>query len=443
MRTSEEFYREWESLLATVDDDAKAYLNRELYSVRHRWVSVWTDLYTTFGARSTQRVESVNAQLKRLLHHGSERPLPELFKVLNDIYDTQERRRIAQLTAEKHTNHRVDGPVYTAAREHVTRYAAERVHQEASYVTEYFALFFPSLPPGVTVDPMAPSAVRTAYIPPTQLLRDHGALSTSLGHTLDVDYTSFSHTKDVQLPYLSHAAYSGGSDDAGAWFVRSKVATSGTRTHWVVLQEDGPAVCTDCPWSNNWLLPCRHILAANNAFWRDQPIFRRSQCHPRWLLDVSSTTATATSSSSALTDTDNALASSWDADGDDPAEMQMSSNELYLDWMAKCARVGNFIKPHGERGLALASRKLEEIINELRAADGTAVLAQVSAPSSRSLHAHSCSVAILCLFTPCSPVSLSPDPTLPRSVLFTYPRHISDTPGTCQSHTLHVPVSYL
>ena len=266
--TAEEFYRQWEQLLNSVDDDSKAYLNKELYTVRHRFVSLWTNKLTTFGAVSTQRVESLNANLKRLFHHGSDRPLAELFDTLLSISDTQERRRVAQLAAEEHTNHRFEGPVYRAAVHHFTRYAAEHIYTESLYVTEYFAVHFPHLPPGVSVNPSAASSVRGSYVPSTQVLRTCRALSTASGHTQQVKLTHFSSILNLHVSYLSHPPYVEGVEGRGVWLVRRRVAQSSTRTHWVVLQDDGPAMCTDCAWSNNWLLPCRHILVANNVLGR-------------------------------------------------------------------------------------------------------------------------------------------------------------------------------
>ncbi len=50
---------------------AAPYLKTEQYGHRYMWSNVWTRQYTTFGARTTQRCESVNSALKLLIRRNS------------------------------------------------------------------------------------------------------------------------------------------------------------------------------------------------------------------------------------------------------------------------------------------------------------------------------------------------------------------------------------
>ena len=66
MRTEDEFESEWRTLLST-NERARPYLTKQLYPDRAMWCSQWTRRYTAFGARTTQRCESVNRVLKHYL----------------------------------------------------------------------------------------------------------------------------------------------------------------------------------------------------------------------------------------------------------------------------------------------------------------------------------------------------------------------------------------
>jgi hypothetical protein len=361
MRTEGEFNQNWDALLEKYPITAK-YLKKELWGVRHRWVSFWTMRYTTFGAKSTQRVESINRLVKYF--HKPDFPLEHLFDTLIEIFTTQDSRRKTQLYEDQFTNHRHSGPVYREATQCVTRYAAEYLHLESINASNYYVMNYGALPTGVDLSPMAASSTRSSYIPPSNHLHNYNIPTTCQGDTMNIPQSNFSHTNDVSGTYLELCSYDKKADGDGAYLVRSRIDSEGVQSHWVVLREDGPASCTDCLWSNNWLLPCRHIFAANLARWPQSSMFRPTQCHTRWLLASLISISSSQPSSSPL--------SQLSTDEMPITEMEMNENSLYREWMAAAVRVATFMKPHGEKGLKYAMNTLMELVNHFADKNTTA-----------------------------------------------------------------------
>ena len=67
------------------------YLHKYVYPHREMWCHVWTRRYTTFGARTTQRCESVNSVLKSMLERNS--TLDQLVKTIVSISDNWAAKR--------------------------------------------------------------------------------------------------------------------------------------------------------------------------------------------------------------------------------------------------------------------------------------------------------------------------------------------------------------
>jgi len=87
--TQETFERRWgETVMVFAEGkpSAEAYLQR-LYDRREHWAWPWVGTAFTVGMQSTQRVESVNANIKKLVH--SKASLPTLFKAIEDILSSQ------------------------------------------------------------------------------------------------------------------------------------------------------------------------------------------------------------------------------------------------------------------------------------------------------------------------------------------------------------------
>ena len=128
VRCEDEFERRWTTLLHTYEP-AREYLTKYVYPNREKWCCVWRRTYTTLGAASTQRIESTFRAIKYFREANS--TLETLFSVILEITESWVRERSRRITSSQHTNHSVSGSVYTAAVQHLTREAAERVFSES------------------------------------------------------------------------------------------------------------------------------------------------------------------------------------------------------------------------------------------------------------------------------------------------------------------------
>ena len=137
-RTEKDFETEWKGLVSAFPK-ASQYLSDHLYPCRMKWAPAWTLEYCTFGARSSQRVESMNSLLK--LCCDANDPLSKIFEAITKIDSAQTRRRVAALQDAPFTNSRLDGPVYNAASRHLTKQAAELVQRESTYHSNYTATY--------------------------------------------------------------------------------------------------------------------------------------------------------------------------------------------------------------------------------------------------------------------------------------------------------------
>lgn len=77
----------YEDMINNASPDETSYLER-LYSLRHKYVEVWTSGYSNFGTRSTQRAESMNGSFKQ--HLETQGPLVDLFHALRKMTKSYE-----------------------------------------------------------------------------------------------------------------------------------------------------------------------------------------------------------------------------------------------------------------------------------------------------------------------------------------------------------------
>jgi hypothetical protein len=137
--TEEEFTSHWTDIIKKFPA-AASYLNSQLFKCRTTWSSAWTLQFTTFGARSTQRVESMNALVKHFTDTND--PLSGLFDAIVHISDEQVNRLKARLLSDPLTNNQCNGPVYRQAALVVTKEAAELLHSEATFESDYVATWY-------------------------------------------------------------------------------------------------------------------------------------------------------------------------------------------------------------------------------------------------------------------------------------------------------------
>ena len=392
MRCEDDFERGWYELLDTYEP-ARDYLSRHVYPQRHHWCRLWTRTYTTFGALTTQRSETVNSVVKYFEEHNS--TLQTLFTTILSITQRWVQERETRISRSRYTNHAASGPVYTTAAEHLTREAAERVYTESLFLTDYDVVLFERLPSDCSSAVSANNSARVNYIPHASFLGTpvvdfqytSGATMVSDGYISGanvVDNTSESGTTLVQPRCTNGAtdAYRPHScldlpDEGSVYCVRHRIEEKGFVTHWVRVRE-GSATCTDCHFNTNYLLPCRHILAVNLRRWPKAIVFRLGQCHRRWWLDDGSVPVTLPSSTALIAPLPNDTVSTEPLPSDeDGSAYELSKDGIHRAWIAAAERASGFIQQHGSPGLQYSLKMIAQLISAL-AAKGPGVPDKVS-----------------------------------------------------------------
>jgi hypothetical protein len=111
------------------------YMHGELYPIRSKWASAWTEPYTAFGAHSTQRVEAMNNLVKQCVRPSH--PLTDLFRCIIELSESQSQVLIDTLSQDKFTKPQFSGPVYASARRVLTKQAAALLHDEGAWRENY------------------------------------------------------------------------------------------------------------------------------------------------------------------------------------------------------------------------------------------------------------------------------------------------------------------
>ena len=381
MADESQFDTEW-SLLIHEYPASRSYLAQWVYPYRRLWCRVWTRQYCNFGAMTTQRSESTNSALKHFLKSNA--TLETLFRILLEIVQRWTTSRDDSVERNQHTNHPTAGPVYSAAIQHLTREAALLVYTESQFVTEYHCHLHRSHPPDCSPSIYSSASTsRRAHFEPHQYLRSpYNDLTQSCSGT-PADFT-LSSSSDVSVSTLSSTGTSSVAtqsadfstdpyhphvcadlpDDGRLYCVRHRVPTKAHVTHWVRVRH-GSASCTDCKFSTNYLLPCRHILATNLVRWTDADAFRLGQCHRRWWLEEDSHPAALPSATGVLYPVDMPITLVDAQPIDDDSERELSKDDIYRQWIAATTAMCGFIQPHGKVGLEYALSVLNDITARL------------------------------------------------------------------------------
>ena len=401
VQTEEEFELDWTELVSTYGA-AQDYLTKQLYPDKQLWCHVWTRRYTTFGARTTQRCESVNRVLKYLLEHNS--TLETLFSTMLAISERWATRRDQRVQNDRFTNHAASGPVYTAAARHLTRDAAELVYSESQFISNYTVFYFEQLPPGCSTALSAPSAARVNYYylysaaesrqPTVNIQSSSSELvvqmqSTCSQSTADLQSNGSESTVEAQSissestvdPYHPHSFHDL-PNVGGAYYVRHRIDSEAGVTHWVRVRE-GSVTCTDCKFNTNYLLPCRHILAVNQLQWPKSSVFHQGQCHRRWWLEQGSPPISLPSTTAVVAPLSAEQTDAPMQDEDDTG--QLSKDSIYGKWIAAAGRACGFIQQHGDPGLQYSLDILKQLITDL-VADGKGVPQQYKVTTHTSPH---------------------------------------------------------
>lgn len=364
--TAAVFDKEWDTLLDLVSGRAKLvdYLNTELHKRRTQWARAWTAQYCTFGARSTQRVESINRMVKHFMPGNAS--LKQLYIELDKIFNKQLKRREQRLLHDQVIKHKYDGAIYQEAVRHITKQAAELVHQQESRCNQYVVAYH-ATPPLHSRDVSLTSFAHTAMDPGTSVVRISDDLVDSpvIRTSHDV-ITCTAHTSDACVVTRTRTSTVQDAGSASGYSVRLRGKEDST-WHWVCV-DDNQATCSDCDFAQNYLLPCRHILAVNLVHWPEGSGYRVEQCHLRWRLADMSTTR------SSLPFVSTACYTEPEVKSEDTAWSLTSTSEpsqdvLYNRFMAKASRLAEFLKPHGEAQFKQAEVWMDGLIRDIAAVD--------------------------------------------------------------------------
>lgn len=335
VNTAEQFESSWTSLLTSYPA-AVDYLSSQWYPKRQKWSSAWTLQYCTFGARSTQRVESINRIIKHFVPAGSS--MQQLFDELIRIFDLQRQRLRQRMDDDEFTNHKHNGAVYRDTVRFLTKQAAEKVHEQSAELPNYSACYYPAHPSSIDIDKSSSSVPRAS-----------SEVSSSVAFTVDAH---------------------GSNRGSDGYLVRLRGADTHV-AHWVRV-DDNSATCADCDFAQNMLLPCRHILCANLIRWPELSAFHPRQVHPRWKKDPEPISraggiANLESADMRLEDThrvDDGMVNDMEDSG---FVIEPSSDALYIRFMAKAQRLAQFLKPWGEERFKRVEAWMEHLIQSYSA----------------------------------------------------------------------------
>ena len=153
----DEFEPTWQKLMSDYPA-VEVYFSKVLHPTRTRWCQVFTKSFTTFGARTTQRVESVNRVIKHFLERNT--TLERLVTTVAEVADGWAAANIDRVKESRLTNHSATGAVYTEAVKTLTREAAEHVYSEGVNALDYRVVRFQSPPAGCSASLNTPSSTR-------------------------------------------------------------------------------------------------------------------------------------------------------------------------------------------------------------------------------------------------------------------------------------------
>jgi hypothetical protein len=232
-RSLSDFEARWADLLRVkMSEKCCEYLTKYIFPLRTKWAAYSTGQLTNFGSHSTQLVESLNRLLK-MWDVNDRTSLSRAVERICTVKEEEETRR--QITAMK--DHSMRAVISGSAAEIQTRDAYKTKVRKlltgaaALLCEEQYDLFsqYHAVPRMATGGPFA--LATQVYIV------THKAEQTSSQH---------------QVHVTSHLVY------------------------------------CPCGFFTAYLLPCRHVLAANGAAFAD--VFQAGQYHPRWWLHYSEAT---------------------------------------------------------------------------------------------------------------------------------------------------------
>lgn len=271
-RTVVGFVSCWKELVSKYPKAAE-YMNSSHWPTRQHWASCYTDEYTTFGAYSTQRVESINSLIKHFIRPSF--PLTELFKTITSISERQEQQLQQRLEQDASISGDFDSRVYQDARTVLTRQAAALLHYESINKEDYQVTWYDSKPVGGwEANRGYTSVINSTVVPP---------VVQSVTDIIDSDISSVVHSSVVHS--VMDSVVNSIKADHGGYLVIN-IRSSNRLPHWVTVSNND-ASCSDCHFAGKYLLPCRHIQAVNLKVF--QKAFQAMQCHPRWRLEAADT----------------------------------------------------------------------------------------------------------------------------------------------------------
>jgi hypothetical protein len=344
------FEKKWKQMLKEHPASA-AYMTEHLWPIREQWASCWTNAYCTIGANSTQRVESLNALVKRFVRPTF--PVKDLFLLLHDISLRQAQAVVESVAKDGMLRGEFENPVYDDARVHLTRQAAALLHREGVYRENYVCQYLLCRPNIKWTEDINDQTPRAGLLFDLHCGVDF-TVNSSVDSAVDASLQSpIDSTVDSAVdPRLRR----------GGWLVviaRGRLDKAGTTTHlphWVVVTPDG-ATCSGCHFTARYLLPCRHILAVNLKLWPGRA-FQSVQCHRRWFLNKPLVLQRRDHHSLE----EQALCDGPDPESEDVSEeATMSINARHNLWMAEAEHVFQLLQGVSEKHFLKAMDDLKAV----------------------------------------------------------------------------------
>jgi hypothetical protein len=227
-----DFDARWAELLRVqMSEKCIEYLTKYIHPLRAKWAVYSTGQLTNFGSHSTQLVESLNRLLK-MWDVNDKTSLSRAVERICIVKDEEETRR--QITAMK---------------DHAMR--------------------------SLIAGPAGHIQAHDAY-----KVKVRKVLTGAAAVLCEEQYDLFAQYKAVLHPQSSAAAYGLFALGTQVYIVTHKAPETSTSEHQVHVSPH--LIYCPCGFFTAYLLPCRHVLAANGAAFTD--VFQAGQYHPRWWL---------------------------------------------------------------------------------------------------------------------------------------------------------------
>src|SRR2546423_1587870 len=252
--SQEQFYARYQ-LMLTKYEQCRSYLENRLYPCRDSWARYSITKMFTAGVESTQRVESINGVIKKLVDRGT---------LLKELAISIERELDKESYYNRINNYYGTNPSIGLPSTYNT------IFKEIDSILQSILL---PIPLSIQRAQMKLSLLyQGILISFDQVKEDNGNIEAIIEHSYDIPQI---HLKEL----LTGISY---NDIKELWEV-SYIASKTSRSHYVIILEDSSLLCT-CMFIVNHGMLCRHQYRV--LIQSEKAIFHISLIHTRWFNDI-------------------------------------------------------------------------------------------------------------------------------------------------------------